>query len=115
MGEKETRYDRLVAQMQKTKQKIKNLTGIRIKAISELKKILGDKIEIDPKSGALRFSSNILFDKAQAKLKENSKKELKKVFIEYVGALMDNPNIKEYIDKSLSKDTQTATEISYTI
>ncbi len=99
LGEKETRYDKLVAQMQKTKQKIKNLTGIRIKVISELKRILGKKIEIDPKSGALRFSSNILFDKGKATLKANSKKELKKVFIDYVGALMNNPNIKNYIDK----------------
>jgi len=99
LGEKETRYDRLVAQMQNTKEKIKNLTGIRIKVISELKKILGKKIEIDPKNGSLRFSSNILFDKGKAVLKESSKKQLKKVFIEYVGALVGNKDIKDHIDK----------------
>lgn len=99
MGEKETRYDRLVAQMQKTKKKIKNLTGIRIKVIGELKRILGKKIKIDPKNGSLRFSSNILFDKGKAVLKDASKQQLKKVFIEYVGALMGNKDIKDHIDK----------------
>jgi len=99
LGDKETRYDRLVAQMQKTKIKIKNLTGIRIRVISELKKILGKKIKIDPKNGSLRFSSNILFDTGKAKLKNNAKSELRKVFIEYVGALMSNKDIKDHIDK----------------
>ncbi len=99
MGEKETKYDRLVAQMQKTKNKIKNLTGIRIKVIGELKRILGKKIEIDPKNGSLRFSSNILFDKGKSVLKDDSKQQLKKVFIEYVGALIGNKDIKNHIDK----------------
>jgi len=99
LGDKETRYDRLVAQMQKTRIKIKNLTGIRIKVISELKKILGKKINIDPKNGSLRFSSNILFDTGKAKLKDSAKSELRKVFIEYVGALMNNKDIKDHIDK----------------
>lgn len=99
LGEKETRYDRLVAQMQTTKEKIKSLTGIRIRVISELKKILGKNMEINPQNGSLRFSSNILFDKAKSVLKENSKKELKKVFIEYVGALLGNADIKDHIDK----------------
>ncbi len=99
LGDKETRYDRLVAQMQKTKIKIKNLTGIRIKVISELKKILGKKIKINPKNGSLRFSSNILFDTGKAKLKNSAKAQLKKVFIEYVGALMNNKSIKDNINK----------------
>jgi len=99
LGDKETRYDRLVAQMQNTKEKIKNLTGIRIKVISELKKMLGKNIKINPKNGSLRFSSNILFDVGKSILKENSKQELKKVFIEYVGALLNNPDIKGHIDK----------------
>ncbi len=99
LGEKETRYDRLIAQMQSTKEKIKNLTGIRIQVISELKRLLGKKIKIDPKNGSLRFSSNILFDKGQWALKNNAKSELKKVFIEYVGALMNNKDIKSHIDK----------------
>ncbi len=99
LGEKETRYDRLVAQMQKTKEKIKNLTGIRIKVISELKRILGKKIEIDSRNGSLRFSSSILFDVGKSILKKGAKKELKKVFTQYISALMDNADIKGHIDK----------------
>jgi len=99
IGEKETRYDRLVEQMKETKNRIKNLTGIRIKVIAELKKALGKKIQIDPKTGSMRFSASILFDKDKAKLKEGAKEELKKVFLQYVKALMENPDIKSHLDK----------------
>lgn len=99
LGEKETRYDRLVADLRKTKKRIKSLTGIRIKVIAELKKALGNKIEIDPKTGSMRFSASILFDKAKAKLKPGAKEELKKVFLKYVKALLNNPDIKEHLDK----------------
>ncbi len=99
LGEKETRYDRLVADLQKTKKRIKSLTGIRIKVIAELKKALGNKIEIDPKTGSMRFSASILFDKAKATLKPGAKEELKKVFLEYVKALLSNEDIKKHLDK----------------
>lgn len=96
---KETKYDTLVAKLQEQKAKIKGLTGIKIKVIAELKESLGKHVEIDTKSGSLRLSSNILFDKGSAKLKESSKKELKKVFINYIGALTSNKNIKEHLDR----------------
>ena len=99
LGEKETRYDRLVEDLNKTKKRIKSLTGIRIKVIAELKKALGNKIEIDPKTGSMRFSSSILFDKGKAKLKESAKEELKKVFLKYVKALLSNQDIKDHLDK----------------
>ena len=99
LGEKETRYDRLVADLRKTKKRIKSLTGIRIKVIAELKKALGSNIEIDPKTGSMRFSSSILFDKAKAKLKDSAKAELEKVFLKYVKALLSNEDIKEHLDK----------------
>ncbi|MEA1982347.1 MAG: OmpA family protein [Campylobacterota bacterium] len=97
--EKETKYDALIAKLQSQKAKIKNLTGIKIRVIAELKQSLGDKVEIDPKSGSLRLSSNILFDKGSAKLKASSKLELKKVFINYIGALTSNRNIKEHLER----------------
>ena len=96
---KETKYDALIAKLQAQKAKIKNLTGIKIKIIAELKQSLGDNVEIDAKSGSMRLSSNILFDKGSAKLKESSKKELKKVFIHYIGALTSNRNIKEQLER----------------
>jgi chemotaxis protein MotB len=99
IDEKETKYDTLIKKLQAQKAKIKSLTGIKIKVIAELKQSLGDNVEIDASSGSLRLSSNILFDKGSAKLKESSKKELKKVFINYIGALTSNPNIKSHLDR----------------
>jgi chemotaxis protein MotB len=97
--EKETKYDELVAKLQAQKAKIKSLTGIKIRVIAELKQSLGKNVEIDTQSGSLRLSSNILFDKGSAVLKPGAKKELKKVFINYIGALTSNKNIKEQLDR----------------
>lgn len=96
---KETKYDALIAKLQAQKAKIKSLTGIKIKVIAELKQSLGNNVEIDASSGSLRLSSNILFDKGSALLKEGAKKELKKVFINYIGALTSNRNIRDHLDR----------------
>ena len=99
LEEKETNYDALVTKLQSQKAKIKSLTGIKIKVIAQLKQSLGEHIQIDENSGSLRLSSKILFDKGSAKLKQSSKKELKKVFINYVGTLLSNKNIKSQLDR----------------
>lgn len=99
LDEKETKYDALIADMQKQKAQIKSLTGIRLKVVAALKEALGDKIDIDKKSGSLRLSSNILFDKGSAVLKEEAKTELKKAFEEYIGTLVTNTKIKPHLDK----------------
>jgi len=99
LEKKETDYDKMIAKLQSQKAKIKSLTGIKIKVIAELKASLGNKVQIDPESGSLRLSSNILFDRGSAKLKESSKKELKKVFIDYIGTLISNRNIKSQLDR----------------
>jgi len=99
LDEKETQYDALVAKMQSQKARIKNLTGVKIRVIAALKKSLGDKVSIDTQSGSLRLSSNILFAKNSAILKPHAKKELKKIFINYVGALTANKQIKSQLDR----------------
>ena len=99
LEKKETDYDKMIAKLQSQKAKIKSLTGIKIKVISELKQSLGNKVLIDANSGSLRLSSNILFDRGSHELKETSKKELKKVFIDYIGALISNRNIKSQLDR----------------
>ncbi|RUM76656.1 MAG: hypothetical protein DSZ11_00275 [Sulfurovum sp.] len=96
---RQTKYDKLLIKLQEQKAKIKSLTGIKLKVIAELKLALGKKINIDKKSGSLRLSSNILFDKGSSKLKDGAKKELKSNFIEYVDTLLSNKNISEYLDK----------------
>jgi len=99
LDEKQTKYDALIAKLQTQKAKIKSLTGIKLKVIAALKEELGEKIDIDKKSGSLKLASNILFDKGSAVLKEGAKEELKKAFEEYIGALMTNPQIKPHLDK----------------
>ncbi len=99
LDEKATQYDTLVAKMQSQKARIKNLTGVKIRVIAALKKSLGKKVSIDAQSGSLRLASNILFTKNSAILKPQAKKELKKIFINYVGALTANKQIKSQLDR----------------
>lgn len=96
---RQTKYDKLLIRLQEQKAKIKSLTGIKLKVIAELKSALGNKINIDKKSGSLRLASNILFDKGSSELKDGAKIELKSNFIEYVNTLISNKNISEYLDK----------------
>ena len=96
--QKETKYDALIAKLKAQKAQIKSLTGIKIKLIAELKQSLGKNVQIDANNGSLRLSSSILFDKGSDELKESSKKELEKVFVNYIGALTSNRNIKNHLE-----------------
>jgi chemotaxis protein MotB len=91
-------HQKLVEEFDITKVKIKNLTGVRIKVITALKDKLGDSIDIDQKSGSIRFSSNILFNKAQFELKENSQKELSALLKKYIHILLLDEKVKQHID-----------------
>lgn len=99
MDEKKTKYDELVAKLQKQRAKIKSLTGIKLKVIAALKRALGSKIDIDKKTGSLKLASNILFEVGKSTLKEEAKVELKKAFEEYIGTLVTDKEIKPYLDK----------------
>ncbi len=99
LDEKETNYNKIVENLQQQKAQIKSLTGIKVKVIAALKRELGEQISIDPQNGSLRLSSNILFDKGSAQLKEEAKSSLKEAFEEYIGALVTNPAIKPHLDK----------------
>jgi len=92
-------HQKIVEELDITKVKIKNLTGIRIKVVTKLKKKLGKSIKIDPKSGAIVFNSNILFTQSSFKLKEEAKKELSEVLQKYINALLFDKDIRKYIDK----------------
>ncbi|WP_458700612.1 OmpA family protein [Sulfurospirillum sp. 1307] len=92
-------HQKLVEELNITKVKIKNLTGIRIKVVKKLKEKLGKSINIDPKSGAIVFNSNILFAQGSFKLKEESKKELSSTLQSYINALLFDDDIKQYIDQ----------------
>lgn len=95
--EQDKAYQKTVEEFDITKAKIKSLTGIKINVITKLKEKLGKSINIDEKSGAIQFSSNILFDQGAYKLKDESKKELNKVLKKYLTALLEDKEIRKYI------------------
>jgi chemotaxis protein MotB len=99
LDRQKSRYEDLIARLRKQRARIKSLTGIRLKVIDALKETLGNRIAIDKKSGALRLSSKILFDKGSAELKEEAKAELKDTFEKYIAALMSNRAIRPYLDR----------------
>ncbi len=99
LDRQKTRYDELVSRLRKQRARIKSLTGIRLKVIAALKETLGDRIAIDKNTGALRLSSNILFDRGSAELKEAAKAELRDAFEKYVAALLNNRTIRPYLDR----------------
>ncbi len=88
-----------IKQLENTKEEIRNLTGIKIKVISILKEKLGEKFEIDSQSGAIRLSSNILFDEGKYELKPNSKEDLKVALYDYLNTILENKEINKHIDK----------------
>jgi len=91
-------HQKLVEEFDITKVKIKNLTGIRIKVITALKDKLGSSIDIDPISGNMKFSSNILFKRAKFNLKDESKNELSKILKQYIHTILLDENIKKHIE-----------------
>ena len=95
--EQEKAHQKTVQEFDITKAKIKTLTGIKINVIKKLKEKLGKSINIDEKSGAIKFSSNILFDQGAYKLKEESKKELNGVLKNYISTLLEDKEIRKYI------------------
>jgi len=99
LDRQKTRYDDLLARLRKQRARIKSLTGIRLKVIAALKETLGNRIAIDKKTGALRLSSKILFDKGSAELKEEAKAELRDTFEKYIAALMSNRAIRPHLDR----------------
>ncbi len=99
IDEEKVKYNKLVENLQKQKQKIKRLTGIKFQAIAALKKALGEKIAIDKKTGSLKLASNILFEVGKSTLKEGAKAELKEAFEEYIGALLADDGIRPFLDK----------------
>ena len=90
-------HQKMVEEFDITKVKIKNLTGIKLNVIAKLREKLGKSINIDEKSGAIKFSSNILFDQGAYKLKEESKKELNGVLKNYISTLLEDKEIRKYI------------------
>jgi chemotaxis protein MotB len=97
--EKEEAVEKLKEELDITKKTIYKLTSVKLNVIEKLRQKLGDKIEVDPKSGALRISGNILFQQDQDTLIESSKKTLTSILSEYIKVLMNDKEIKDNLDK----------------
>ena len=91
-------HQKMVEEFDIAKLKIKTLTGLKLNVIAKLKDKLGNSIQIDEKSGAIKFSSNILFDQASSVLKEDSKKELKNTLKKYLSTLLEDKEIRKNIE-----------------
>ena len=109
---KKRAYQQVVEDLNITRTKIKNLTGIKIKVVQRLKEKMGDSINIDPKSGALRFSSNILFNQGEAILKAEAKKKLSRILGTYIDALLNDKQMRQYID-TITIEGHTNSDGSY--
>ncbi|MFW0741860.1 OmpA family protein [Aliarcobacter butzleri] len=105
-------HQKMVEEFDIAKLKIKTLTGIKLNVISKLREKLGKSINIDEKSGAIKFSSNILFDQNSYILKEESKKELSTVLRQYLNTLLDDKEIKKYIE-SITIEGHTNSDGTY--
>jgi len=97
LDEKQSKYEGLLKELQSKREKIKYLTGIRLRVIEELKNSLGKSVNVN-KDGTLKLSSKILFDKGSSELKESAKEQLKTAFKSYINALLSNEAIKPNID-----------------
>jgi len=91
-------HQQLIEDLNITKARIKNLTGIRIKVVQELKQKLGRKINIDPNSGAIRLPSAVLFDVGSYEIKLEAKKQLQETLKPYLDALLSDASIRDNID-----------------
>jgi chemotaxis protein MotB len=96
---KKRQYQQVVEDLNITKIKIKHLTGIKISVVQRLKKKLGSGIEIDSKTGAIRFSSNILFNQGNALLKPQAEKELERVLGRYMDVMLNDNQISKNIEQ----------------
>lgn len=92
-------HQKLVEDLDLTKARIQNLTGIRIQVIEALKEKLGDSIAVDAQSGAIRLPSNVLFEVGQHTLRPQSVAQLQKTLMPYFEVLLGDKEIRKHIDR----------------
>lgn len=96
---KEASAEKLNKELNETKETIAKLTSVKDDVILKLRQKLGDKIEVDPKSGALRIAGNILFKQGEYDLIEESKISLTSILTEYIKVLMDDEEIRNNLNR----------------
>jgi len=92
-------HQKLVEDLDLTKARIKNLTGIRIAVIAELKEKLGDRIDVDAASGAIRLPASVLFDVGSHTLKPEAVETLKATLLPYFEVLLGDEKVRAHLDR----------------
>ncbi|AII14516.1 hypothetical protein (OmpA/MotB domain) [Campylobacter iguaniorum] len=96
ISKKDKDYGLLLSDLNSTKERIKSLSGIRLKVITTLKEKLGNSIKIDMDSGAISLPSSVLFDTNSFALKDSARFDLRRTLSTYFDILLSDeirPNI----------------------
>lgn len=89
--------DATKAELSATKDELANIVGIRANIIGELQsKFNNSSMKVDPQTGSIAFSSDVLFSYGSAKLTESSKDSLKTVIPTYLDVLLQD-QFKDYL------------------
>lgn len=89
--------DEAKAELNATKSELQDIVGIRTDIIGELQnRFTNSSMKVDPQTGSITFSSDVLFRYNSATLTEDSKKTLKEIIPMYLGVLLQD-NFKPYI------------------
>jgi len=89
--------DEARAELNATKSELQDIVGIRTDIIGELQtRFSNSSMKVDPQTGSITFSSDVLFKYNSATLTADSKKTLKEIIPMYLGVLLQD-NFKPYI------------------
>lgn len=84
-------------ELQTTRGELQNIVGIRTDIIGNLtKRFNNSSMKVDPQTGSITFSSDVLFSTGSAKLSEESQDVLSEAIPMYLGVLMQD-EYKDYI------------------
>lgn len=89
--------DATQSELTSTKKELADIVGIRTDIIGELQsKFANSTMTVDPQTGSIAFSSDVLFALGSAKLSNSSKDSLKEVIPKYLDVLLQD-QFKDYI------------------
>lgn len=89
--------DEAKAELQATRSELQDIVGIRTDIIGELQnRFTNSSMKVDPQTGSITFSSDVLFRYNSATLTQDSQATLKEIIPMYLGVLLQD-NFKPYI------------------
>jgi chemotaxis protein MotB len=86
----------LQRELEETKIDLENIVAINDEIITLLKSSLGDSLEIDEDTGAIRLKSDLLFNSSESKLNDSGKKFIRENLPEFFEIIFSN-EIKPHI------------------